>query len=84
MQLLKRHWEIFDSGDQIRFVDGDGVVGETPVIAPGGKFQYNSGCNLTSEIGNMKGYYTLVKLLDQEELKIAIPQFDLIVPAKLN
>jgi len=84
VQLTKRHWDIFDSSGEKRVVDGDGVVGETPVIAPGGKFQYNSGCNLTSEIGNMKGYYTLIKLLDQEELKIAIPKFDLIVPAKLN
>lgn len=84
VQLLKRHWDIFDSMGQIRTVDGEGVVGETPIIEPGQKFQYNSGCNLFSEIGYMKGYYTLIQLIDLKEFKVEIPKFSLIVPAKLN
>lgn len=84
VQLLKRHWDIFDSIGDKRVVDGEGVVGETPVLEPGEKFEYNSGCNLTSEIGYMKGYYTLIKLLDGKEFNVDIPKFDLIVPAKLN
>ncbi|MES2680219.1 MAG: Co2+/Mg2+ efflux protein ApaG [Bacteroidota bacterium] len=84
VQLLRRHWDIFDSIGDKRVVDGDGVVGETPVIEPGEKFEYNSGCNLTSDIGFMKGHYTLVQLLDQKEFNIDIPKFDLVVPAKMN
>lgn len=84
VQLLRRHWDIFDSIGDKRVVDGDGVVGETPVLEPGQKFEYNSGCNLTSELGYMKGYYTLIKLMDGKEFNVDIPQFDLIVPAKLN
>lgn len=84
VQLLKRHWDIFDSIGDKRVVDGEGVVGETPVLEPGEKFEYNSGCNLTSEMGHMKGYYTLIKLLDGKEFNVDIPKFDLIVPAKLN
>ncbi len=84
VQLLKRHWDIFDSIGDKRVVDGEGVVGETPVLEPGEKFEYNSGCNLTSEMGYMKGYYTLIKLLDGKEFNVDIPKFDLIVPAKLN
>jgi ApaG protein len=84
VQLLRRHWDIIDSIGDKRQVDGDGVVGETPVLEPGQKFEYNSGCNLNSEIGYMKGYYTLVKLLDGKEMNVDIPKFDLIVPAKLN
>ena len=84
VQLTKRHWDIFDSIGEKRAVDGEGVVGETPVIGPGQKFEYNSGCNLTSEIGYMKGYYTLVELIDNETFQVEIPRFDLIVPAKLN
>ena len=84
VQLLRRHWDIFDSIGDKRVVEGDGVVGETPVLEPGQKFEYNSGCNLTSEIGFMKGYYTLLKLMDNKEFNVDIPQFDLIVPAKLN
>ena len=84
VQLLRRHWDIFDSIGDKRVVDGDGVVGETPVLEPGQKFEYNSGCNLTSEIGFMKGHYTLLKIMDNKEFNVEIPQFDLIVPAKLN
>jgi ApaG protein len=84
VQLLKRHWDIFDSTGDKRVVDGEGVVGETPVLEPGQKFEYNSGCNLTSEMGYMKGSYTLLKLMDQKEFSVEIPRFDLIVPAKLN
>jgi ApaG protein len=84
VQLTHRHWDIFDSIGEKREVNGEGVVGETPVLEPGQKFQYNSGCNLTSEIGYMKGFYTLVKLIDHKEFQVEIPKFELIVPAKMN
>ena len=84
VQLLRRHWDIFDSIGEPRVVDGEGVVGETPVLEPGQKFEYNSGCNLTSEVGSMKGYYTFVKYMENEEFRVMIPRFDLVVPAKLN
>lgn len=84
VQLIKRHWEIFDSVNEVRTVDGDGVVGQTPVLEPGQIYEYNSGCNLVSEMGYMKGYYTMKKLIDGKEIQVTIPQFDLIVPAKLN
>lgn len=84
VQLLTRHWDIFDSTGDKRVVEGEGVVGETPILEPGQKFEYNSGCNLVSDIGYMKGFYTLVKLATNEEFKVEIPKFDLIVPARLN
>ncbi len=84
VQLVKRHWDIFDSINEKRMVDGIGVVGETPIIEPGEKYEYNSGCNLISEIGCMKGYYTMKKFKTGTEVDITIPQFNLIVPAKLN
>ena len=84
VQLIKRHWEIFDSINDLRTVDGIGVVGETPVIEPGETFEYNSGCNLVSEIGYMKGHYIMKRLIDNSEINVTIPQFNLIVPAKLN
>lgn len=84
VQLLRRHWDIFDCVSDIRAVDGEGVIGETPVLEPGGKFEYNSGCNLTTDIGYMKGFYIMQRLIDQKEFNVDIPKFDLIVPAKLN
>lgn len=84
VQLLRRHWDIFDSIGDKRVVEGDGVVGESPVLEPGQKFEYNSGCNLQSEIGRMRGYYIFSSLGGFLEFEVKIPQFDLIVPAKLN
>ena len=84
VKLIKRHWDIFDSNGEKRVVDGDGVVGETPELKPGESYSYNSGCNLETEIGYMKGYYTFKKMIDQSEIKVQIPQFDLVVPSKLN
>jgi ApaG protein len=84
VQLLKRHWDIVDSNGDKRTVDGDGVVGETPILEPGEKFEYNSGCNLQTEIGYMTGYYTFTRLMDAQEFKVAIPKFELIVPSKMN
>jgi ApaG protein len=84
VQLMRRHWDIRDSVGESRVVEGEGVVGETPVLDPGEKFEYNSGCNLSSDIGFMKGYYTLIRLRDGKEFNVDIPRFDLIVPAKLN
>ena len=84
VQLTKRHWDIFDSVGDYRVVDGEGVVGETPVLKPGQKFEYNSGCNLTSELGSMKGFYTFINIVDHREFRVEIPKFELIVPSRLN
>jgi len=84
VQLIRRHWDIFDSNGEKRQVDGEGVVGETPVLEPGEKFEYNSGCNLVTELGYMKGYYTMKRIIDGKEVKVQIPEFNLVVPAKLN
>jgi ApaG protein len=84
IQLLRRHWDIFDSNGEYRDVDGDGVVGETPVIEPGGSFEYNSGCNLSTDMGYMEGHYTMKRLSDEKEFNVDIPRFEMIVPAKLN
>lgn len=84
VKLLKRHWDIVDSNGEKRVVDGDGVIGETPVIEPGETYEYNSGCNLLSEIGYMKGYYTMLQLNNNTQFNASIPRFELIVPAKLN
>ncbi|MDI9339847.1 MAG: Co2+/Mg2+ efflux protein ApaG [Sediminibacterium sp.] len=84
VQLMNRHWDIVDTQGENRTVDGEGVIGETPVLEPGEVFKYNSGCNLTGELGYMKGYYTMKRLLDNEQFNVQIPRFDMVVPAKLN
>ncbi len=84
VQLMSRHWDIFDSNGNKREVDGEGVIGLQPVIQPGDSYEYVSGCNLQTEIGKMKGSYQMVKLIDDSFFDVNIPEFFLICPYKLN
>ena len=84
VQLLRRHWDITDAFGHKRDVDGDGVVGETPVLEPGESYSYNSGCDFATEIGKMSGYYIMQKPLDNTEFNVLIPEFVMVLPGKLN
>lgn len=88
IQLLKRHWRIFDSLNTVRTISGDGVVGEQPIIEPGDIHTYQSGCDLNSEIGRMSGHYDFVILDEannpQDSFQVSVPTFRLEFPAKLN
>ena len=84
VKLLSRHWHIVDSNGTHREVEGDGVVGQQPVITPGGSYQYTSAANLNSDIGKMYGTYTVENLFNKRKIKVSIPEFQLIVQAKLN
>jgi ApaG protein len=84
IQLLKRHWYIFDSNAKIREVEGEGVVGEQPVIEPNREFHYMSGCDLHTEIGKMQGNYEMINLNNNQTFVVAIPAFQLIYPFKNN
>lgn len=80
VQLLTRHWRITDGRGMVNFVDGDGVVGEQPVLKPGQSHDYVSGCPLTTPMGSMEGHYTFVRR-DGEKFTVAIPFFPLAAPA---
>ena len=84
VQLRSRDWYIFDSLDDARFVSGPGVVGEEPILKPGERFAYRSGCDLHSEIGLMKGFYTFQNMVDGELFEVFVPTFRLEYPPKLN
>ena len=59
VQIVSRHWIITDGADQTREVQGLGVVGEQPVLAPRQSFQYSSWCPLPTPIGVMRGTYRM-------------------------
>lgn len=84
VQLQKRHWDIVDSNGSSRTIDGDGVVGEHPILEPGETYTYNSGCDFETDIGKMSGYYTMERLMDKTSFEVRIPEFTMIVPARLN
>jgi len=80
VQLLTRHWRITDSRGMVSMVDGEGVVGETPVLGPGQTHDYVSGCELMTNMGSMEGHYTFVTE-DGSRFDVAIPFFPLAAPA---
>jgi ApaG protein len=84
VKLLRRHWHIFDSNGSYREVEGEGVVGEQPVIGPGESYQYVSSANLRSDIGKMYGSYQMENLYNKKKFQVAIPEFQMIAPFKLN
>jgi ApaG protein len=84
VQLISRFWEISDSLSENKQVQGEGVVGEQPVIIPGESYQYVSWSPLTSEIGKMKGLYLFKDLSNDEMFEVEIPEFILQTPARLN
>jgi ApaG protein len=56
-KLLTRHWRIHDSIGQDYEVQGPGVIGEQPLVAPGRVHEYRSFCELKSPSGHMEGTY---------------------------
>ena len=79
VQLIERDWRIVDGRGQLFGVRGDGVVGETPLIAPGDSYDYVSGCPLDTSSGEMSGSYRLVGA-DGASFDVAIPRFALLAP----
>jgi ApaG protein len=77
-QLLRRRWEIYDAAEIPKIVEGNGVVGQQPVLEPGESHSYISGCNLISGLGKMKGRYTMERVFDGKLVDITVPEFQMI------
>lgn len=84
VQLLRRHWYIFDANGVVREVEGEGIVGQQPVLEPGDVHEYVSGCNLHTGIGKMHGTYLFERIVDGGQFKVIIPEFSMTVPYRLN
>ncbi|MFZ1731511.1 MAG: Co2+/Mg2+ efflux protein ApaG [Bacteroidota bacterium] len=81
LKLLRRHWFIHDASAQDYEVEGEGVVGEQPMVKPGMTYHYNSFCVLKSFEGSMTGSYTMQRE-DGSSFEAEIPRFYL--KARLN
>ena len=78
-RLLFRHWRIHDAAGEDTEVDGEGVIGEQPSLAPGDSHAYRSYCVLRSPAGYMEGHYTFVRP-DGERFMVEVPRFQLTAP----
>ena len=84
VQLLERHWKIFDSLNNIEIVEGSGVIGQKPILKPSQIHTYKSNCFLTSPIGAMNGYYKMINFTTSKIFKVYIPTFQLMVSSIHN
>jgi ApaG protein len=82
-QLLSREWYITDANGEEQRLQGPGVVGEQPVLAPGEMFEYTSFCPLTTPVGAMHGSYRMVTA-SGENFDAVIAPFSLAVPNAVN
>jgi ApaG protein len=82
-QLVSRKWFIDGPQGEVGRVEGPGVVGEQPVLAPGGSFEYTSFCPLHSAFGSMHGSYRMV-LPNGDSFEAEIAPFSLAAPTALN
>ena len=84
LQLLRRHWYIFDSSYEHREVEGKGVIGVQPVLNRGETYSYESACNLTTDMGKMHGTFLMERKVDGHQFNVDIPSFLLMTPATMN
>ena len=84
VQLIARHWRISDALNNVEIIEGDGVIGRKPVIHPGKRHTYSSGCLLLSPFGSMTGYYKMVNFTSTRKFHVAIPSFKLSEPSAMN
>ncbi len=80
VQLLRRTWRITDARGRVDVVEGPGVIGEQPVLRPGGVFEYTSGTPLGTASGFMQGTYHMTVTATGERFDAEVPAFSLDQP----
>jgi ApaG protein len=83
VQLVSRHWIITDAFEHTEEVQGPGVVGEQPTLAPGQSFKYSSWCPLKTPMGMMHGTYQMAGA-SGSRFDIQIAPFALKAPYTVN
>lgn len=82
-KLLTRHWQITNGEGEVSQVNGPGVVGKQPKLAPGEHFTYTSSAAIETAVGTMHGHYSF-----QSEsgllFEVEIPTFRLARPGALH
>jgi ApaG protein len=74
-----RKWVVRNSEGEVTALEGDGVVGQFPLIEPGGKFSYNSYHALDTDSAVAEGSY-LGMTEGGQKVFVRIPKFEMHVP----
>lgn len=76
VQVVRRRWTIIDGDGRRRDVEGDGVIGQRPILEPGESFEYASFCPLPTRWGTMEGSYLMAS--ETGEFHATIARFYLV------
>jgi len=82
VKLLSRSWVITDADGKTTIVEGEGVIGQQPVISTKQSFRYSSGALLKTPVGTMHGQYTM--LANGRQIMVEIPVFRLAIPNSVH
>jgi ApaG protein len=77
--ILGRKWVVTNADGEVTVIEGDGVVGEQPVLAPGEKFTYNSRHILDTSRAIAEGSYWGVDDCGRRVF-VRIPTFEMVTP----
>ena len=84
IQLMDRHWLINDANGQQTEVQGQGVIGQQPVITAGQSYTYQSSVLLKTPFGCMRGSYTFRNKHNEQLFEVTIAAFALAIPHLIN
>ena len=84
VQLLRRRWRVVESTGEVREIEGDGVVGQQPVLGPGDRHEYVSWVHLATGIGAMEGTYLMQREAGAHHFEVRVPRFQLQATPILN
>ena len=76
--LRGRKWVVRETDGEVVVVEGDGIVGQTPLIEPGGYFSYNS-YHVIAVSAQVSGAF-FGETAAGEWIFTRIPEFRLVVP----
>jgi Uncharacterized protein affecting Mg2+/Co2+ transport len=80
VQLVSRYWRIMDAHGSTQEVEGEGVVGEQPILRPGETYEYVSSVPLATPSGFMQGHFHMIRAPYGDKLLIPVPLFSLDSP----
>ncbi len=83
VQLLSRRWLITDANGKQMSVEGDGVVGQQPIIDANDDYTYSSGTVIETPVGVMQGQYIMLDA-QKQQFTAEIDPFRLAIPNILN
>ena len=78
VRIIGRKWIILNQDGTKTVIEGDKIVGETPIITPGEEFSYNS-YHVTDMNATVRGSFHGIDQMDQK-IHVNVPEFELIIP----